>query len=418
MNRSQLCALIALFSFAACSTEEPTPSAPATTVVDQGTGERPAQSPASPQSERPVAGASDAVLFEQHEFTDSARGKMPAYRLLVPKGWEVEGGVTKVSSAYSMIPSFSQFSVRAPDGRGAMFWGMLEFGYADGFAYPVFTPFDGRPFFPLQPSLGEYWLRTFEHSPAPGVTKLEIVSEVVLPEATKRVREQLAPLHESTVQENRQLATIGESKEFHAEARQLVIRYDQDGKRIEATIFATWRHAIYRFADGSIRAAMWNLDHMYAVFAPVGTNPLEDPVLATIVRSRQEVPEWQAAIQRWYLEKNQQIIAEGNARIAAAARAAATTRTSQSQDVLDISFQGWKSRNAANDAGHAASINGIHERTTYVNPSGTTVDLPSYYRNVYTDGQGNYVLHDDANYEINTDPTFNGRDWQRIEAQR
>jgi hypothetical protein len=33
----------------------------------------------------------------------------------------------------------------------------------------------------------------------------------------------------------------------------------------------------------------------------------------------------------------------------------------------------------------------------------------------YADGQGNFVLHNDANYQINTDPAFNSRDWQRIE---
>ncbi len=154
------------------------------------------------------------------------------------------------------------------------------------------------------------------------------------------------------------------------------------------------------------------------MFGPVGTNPLEDPVLAAVVRSRKEMREWQEAIQRWYLEKNQQIVAQGMAKIAAAARASATTRATQSQDVLDISFQGWKSRNAANDAGHSSAITGIHDRTTYAEPGGTTIDLPSHYNNVYTDGLGGYVLHNDANYEINTDPAFNGREWQRIEAQR
>ena len=42
------------------------------------------------------------------------------------------------------------------------------------------------------------------------------------------------------------------------------------------------------------------------------------------------------------------------------------------------------------------------------------VTLPSLTKN----GLGGYVLHNDANYEINTDPAFNGREWQRIEPQR
>lgn len=361
------------------------------------------------------APAGPALHLEEVVVRDPARRNMPAYRFLVPEGWELEGGVQPVGPAYHMVPFFSDVTVTAPDGRGARFWGMLEFGYADGVPAPRFAPMDGRSFFPIPESLGDYWLEAFELSPAEGVTDLEVVSERVLPDATKHVREMMAALYESTRQENRQLSMTGESKEFDVDARELVIRYDHDGVATQATVFAMFRKAIYRYPGGAIRAAMWNLDHMYAVFAPVGVDATTDPAIAAVVRSRREDPAWQRAIQEWYLEKNRRIVAEGNAKIAAAARAAATARTTQSQDILDISFQGWKSRNAANDAGHAASVNAIHERTTFAEPGGTTVDLPSHYRNVYTDGQGHYVLHDDANWDIGADPAWNQRDWQRIE---
>ncbi|QDU85403.1 hypothetical protein Pla163_25320 [Planctomycetes bacterium Pla163] len=356
--------------------------------------------------------------MEEHRVTDPARRNMVAYRLLVPDDWTLEGGVTAVGPAFHMIPTISDVTVRAPDGRGVRFWGMLEYGWADGLYGELGMPHEGRPFVPIPRTLGEHWQRMFEAFPADGVTNLEIVSEEVLPEATEQLREQLAPLYASTQQENAQLYGTGRTKEFDAEARLLVIRYDHEGRRIEATIFATVRRAIYRYPNGAISAAMWNLDHMYAVFGPVGTDPTSDPVLAAIVRSRRVDPAWQEAIQRWYMERNRQLVAEGMAKVAAAARSAAVTRTSQSQDVLDISFQGWKDRNAASDAGQSASVLGIREHTTYVEPGGGTVDLPSHYNNVYTDGLGHYVLHDDANWQINTDPAWNGRDWQRIEAQR
>lgn len=404
-------AVLLTLVLSSCS-DDPAPSSPPA----------PAETPASPSRNEtaPVSAnpASDPVLLEQVELPDPARSNQPAYRLLVPKGWEVEGGVTEVPPAYHMIPTISDVTVRAPDGRGVRVYGMLEYGYADGVPASLGQPYDGRPFAPIPESLGEHWRRMFEAYPAEGVTRLRVRDEELLADATKKLREHFAPFYESTRQEDAQLRPMGQSKEFEAEARRLVIRYEHDGERIEATIFGTLRKSIYRNYDGSIRAAMWNLDHMYAVFGPVGSDYLDDPVLAAILRSRREVPAWQEAIQTWYLRKNQQIVAEGRARIAAAARSAATARTTQSQDVLDISFQGWKSRNAANDAGHASSINGIHERTTYAQPGGTTVDLPSYYRNVYTDGQGNYVLHDDANWQIQSDPNWNDRDWTRIEAQR
>jgi hypothetical protein len=361
---------------------------------------------------------SGAVLMKPVTVPDPARSNMPAYRLLVPDGWTVEGGVSAVPSGYHMIPYLSDVTIQSPDKRGVRFWGINEFGYADGISLNPFTPYMGRPFMPPQQSLGDFWRLLFQINPAPGVTDLEIVAEEMLPEATQLVRQQLSALYQSTAQENASLAMSGERKTFDAHARQLVIRYKDEGTPVEATIFASVRHSMYFYPNGRIRAAMWNLDNMYAVFGPVGTDYLNDPLLAAVVRAREESPDWQVAVQQWYLMKNRQIVAEGQARIASAARSAAEARTTQSDDVLDISFNGWKKRNAMNDAGQSSTINSIHERTTYATPSGNSVNLPSFYQNVYTDQQGNYILHNDANYQINTDPAFNSRDWQRIEPAR
>ncbi len=359
-----------------------------------------------------------AVVLKQQEFTDPARGNMPAMRLLVPEGWKVEGGVMAMPPVFRMIPTQFDITITAPDKRGVRFWGMQEFGYTDGVRLRPFSPLDGRPYYPPPQSLGQYWTHLVQMNPYPGVTRFEVVSEEVLPELTKRVREQLRPMYESTALENQQLRMSGEGKSFEADGRKLVFRYHLDGVPVEATVFTTYRRTAYHYPNGAIRALMWNLDNMYAVFGPQGTDYLSDPELSAIVRSRREVPEWQAAIQQSYLMIGQQIVAEGHARIAAQARQAATVRQSNSSELLDISFEGWKKREGMRDAGHALEVNSIHERTTYAVPSGGQVDLPSYYQNVYTDRLGNYVLHNDANYEINRDPAFNSRDWIRANPVR
>jgi hypothetical protein len=368
-------------------------------------------------SRDPDPSGGDAVLLEEHVVRDPGRGNMPAIRLLVPEDWTLEGQIAP-APAYGAIPYLSDITVEAPDKRGVRFWGINEFGYADGVRLRPLTPYHERPFMPIPSSLGEFWTTMFQLNPGPGIRDLEIVDEQQLPELTKLVREQLAQLYRNTEQENMQLRMRGERKTFDVHARKLVIRYEDEGTPVEATIFATVRQSIYFYANGAIRAAMWNLDNMYAVFGPVGTDYMEDPVLAAIVRSKKALPDWSAAVQQWYLMKNRQIVAEGRARIAAQARQAATARASQGDDILDMSFNSWKRRNAMSDAGHASTIRGIREETTYAMPSGGTVDLPSYYQNVYSDGLGNYVLHNDANYQINTDPTFNGREWQRIRPVR
>jgi hypothetical protein len=367
-------------------------------------------------TEAPGKGTNGALLLKPVTLPDPGRQNMPAHRVLVPDGWKLEGGLTAPPPSYHMLATLSDVTIKAPDGRGVRFFGPQEFGYADRTPLQPFTPYQGRPFMPLHQSLGDFWSRMFELNPAPGVTNLKVVEEEVMEEATEVVRKHLAPLYQSTAQENQQLSFSGEGKTFDVHVRRLVLQYDENGRDIEATIFASVRHSIYYYPDRSIRAAMWNLDNMYAVFGPVGTDYLSDPTLAAIVRSRQLLPEWQVAIETWYLMKNRQIVAEGQARIAAAARANVASKSSQTEDVLDISFNGWKKRNALNDAGQSRSVNAIREQTTYSNPVlGNTVNLPSYYQNVYTDQLGNYVLHNDANYEINTDPAFNNVEWTRIE---
>ena len=87
-------------------------------------------------------------------------------------------------------------------------------------------------------------------------------------------------------------------------------------------------------------------------------------------------------------------------------------------DVSDIMMKGWRSRGASSDRIQAKTIDAIGEQTVYQTPTGDSVKLPSFYENVYTDGNGRYLLHNDALYEPNRDPAFNGQDWERIEAAR
>ena len=87
-------------------------------------------------------------------------------------------------------------------------------------------------------------------------------------------------------------------------------------------------------------------------------------------------------------------------------------------ETSDNIMNGWKSRNASMDRIQAQMIDAIHEQTPYRTPTGETVKLPSFYDQVYTDGNGRYILNNDAFYNPNTDPSINNQNWQRIEAAR
>jgi len=85
-------------------------------------------------------------------------------------------------------------------------------------------------------------------------------------------------------------------------------------------------------------------------------------------------------------------------------------------EVSDIYHEGWKKRNAMNNAGHEKSINGIWERQNMNNPYGggqTTVQQG--YKYYYINQNGQYFGTNNANYNPNTDPNMNHTNWRRMQ---
>ncbi|MFV0276704.1 MAG: hypothetical protein ACK5HY_05895, partial [Parahaliea sp.] len=87
-------------------------------------------------------------------------------------------------------------------------------------------------------------------------------------------------------------------------------------------------------------------------------------------------------------------------------------------DINNIIVGGYRERSAVGDRMQQRYVDSLREETPYTTPSGETVRLPSFYDKVYTDGNGTYLLNNDALYNPNTDPTINNVNWHRIEAQR
>ena len=293
----------------------------------------------------------------------------------------------------------------------------MEFGYSDYQRGQFMQPYLGRPYCPKPNSVGEFFAAIVKMDKDSKVSDFKIVSEDVVPEATKIWQKQMAPAYRGAAEFSQQNAFSGVRMFYDVKTLRIVARYTEAGKQMESTTFTTFSNTVVVYANGTVKSGMWKLNGTYAVGGPVGSNYLNDPELATIVRSKRDNPDWLYAIDQFYKNRRNIIIQEGIAK-AAAAKGWTNTTSKTSDDVLDISFNGWKKRNAISDAGQAKQVNMIHERTTYVTPSGSQVNLPSYYSHAYTDNNGNYVLHNNANYNINTDPRFNSQNWNRMPEAR
>ncbi|MDQ8201821.1 hypothetical protein [Pelagicoccus sp. SDUM812003] len=357
---------------------------------------------------------SPAMRFKDQPVLDVSRNRVPAYFVFVPDGWKQEGKFEQFQ-AYHNVPYFGSIDVKAPDGRAFSYLPLLEFIYTDFAQLPFMQPYEGRPAFRQPTSLGEIMLSIVQANPQSPISNVQIVSEEPAPELIEMARRNARPILQQIEIDNRQAGQFGERQTYQIDARKLVLRYEENGKQIESTNFATITNYAFVQPNGATRIAKWNILNAIALAGPVGSDYLNDPQLAAVARSVRMNPDWAYAIDQWNQGVRQLAIQEGMAKAAAARQGWQNTAATQGEDVLDISFNGWKSRNASSDRMQSLEVNSIHERTTYSTPSGSTVNLPSYYQNAYTDGQGNYVLHNDALYDINTDPNFNSRDWSRIE---
>jgi hypothetical protein len=75
-----------------------------------------------------------------------------------------------------------------------------------------------------------------------------------------------------------------------------------------------------------------------------------------------------------------------NARRAARASSGSSgsaASSSSGKDVLDIGMETWRNTSGMNDAGHAKSVDGVLERTPWLNTYGETVYMPQQYQRAY-----------------------------------
>lgn len=363
------------------------------------------------------AAAASSVVMRDYAVRDASRNNAPAFTVLVPDGWKTEGGITQVPN-YNILPYYGVLEIDAPDGRHVSFAPMFEFGYSDYVNLGPFQPYKGRPYMRIPNSLGEFLNIAAQSDPERTMTDIKIVSEEVLPEATEMVRRANAQTYQMTEQESRKAASRGERWTYDTHVRRVVMQFTEGGKRLESTVFATISNLVVTDANGAVKDGKWNIWDSYSVGGPVGTDYTNDPLLAAIVRSWRINPDWAYVVEQWQAGKRQEIYREGIAAAAAANKGWQNTRGKQSESVLDISFKGWKNREKITAGGQASTVNMIHERTTYATPGGNRVNLPSFYQNVYSNGQGTYVLHNNANYNIATDPNFNSSNWQRLQQVR
>ena len=361
--------------------------------------------------------ASGAVVFKEHHLTDPGMNNMRICTLLVPEDWEIKGGASRTGGMLYNMPVLVDLVVTAPDGRSARFFPSLSFEFNHQSQGQKLQPLQtGNIYFPLPESPGAWIMDLTKLRPDPDVSNVKLIAEEDIPETTRMLRQRNSQRFQSVAQLNQTTAQMGFGSEFDTQATKVVLQYDKGGKTIEETIALTWQYEIM-IKQNQVTQGSWSIMEMRSIGGPVGTNYVDDPALNAIFQSVRINPQWQAEMNKYWAQLAQ-IKHKGKMDAIRTAGKISQIQAEGASAVNDIMMKGWRANTATSDRVQANSVNAIHEQTVYQTAAGESVKLPSFYDYALTDGNGRYLLHNDALYDPNLDPALNTQQWQKIEVLR
>ena len=338
------------------------------------------------------------------------------HTLLAPKGWKVEGGVWQPPvEAFNWLPS-RDIRVTAPDGTRIHF-------------RPNFAAFDSRMVMgqqqapgtinrergyinmpmPTQPGEWAQWVeQNAVRSAQSSVSAVRVSSARVVPELTAQLRRLHAPMNQFTQQ---QMQVPGVRSHFDQLVLAVNSSYQADGRQYEQ-LDAFSNIAAMGEIDSVFGGAdffnFWGLEDSVSMRAPAGTLDKQMPVLLAVVNSLRRTPEWtrQLIDLKVRLSGINHDIAmksiETQGRISQE-----TYKAGQELSNMIAQRPGQRSQ----DKGHADFVNYIRDMENYRDGSGGAVTLPSGYDRVFSNGNGQYLLTNDASVDPNPG-------WSQISAAR
>jgi hypothetical protein len=372
-------------------------------------------------AQAPTTKPATPIVMKRHVLVDKGMGDMKSHTILAPDGWKVEGGASwPPPDQFKVLPS-QNVKVIAPDGR------MVHIGPSIGavdfrpspYAQqqlgvqrpPELTASNGNLVLYLPDSL-EAW-KTFALEKAfkrsfPKATNMRVDKVVVIPELTAIFKRQLEPLQQMAAQNDRQAQALGMRQKSFSDCQFLAATcfYEDEGKKWEhVLVFGTAHFG----SDSDIgRQVYWSIEPSVSYRAEAGQLEANMPLLLSIANSLQPTAEW-AKMKLDHSAKMNQIAAKG---AADRAKIIADSNREISKMIVD----GYNARSESQDRTHASFIKAIREVEDYTVPgSDTKVQLPHYYDHVYTNGNGDYILTNDSNFNPNVDPAFKDKRWDTME---
>jgi hypothetical protein len=340
------------------------------------------------------------VHLKAFSYVDQQGGGIEAFRMLIPKTWQFEGGV---------------------------FWRMDNPGAPASIAFRTFNP-EGRESFEVFPNISCYWTNQamtlslfpvgslyFGNEVRPPAPVLDVLREMVIP----RHRNPVAPWH---VVKEEPLPDLPQQVRAHspadvsaitsADGGRIRIQYAAGGLELEEEFFGVVE--ISRIAIpmmfGAVEHIYWSADYLFSFTALAGhLDRLADPFLSMVGSFRLN-PAWYSRVvqvsQFMIQNQIQQIHQVGQlSRI-----------ISQTHDqISDMIMSSYQSRQETMDrisTQFSQTIRGVDEYHDPFKESG--VELPGGYDYAWSNNLGEYIMTDDPNFNPNIETNLN---WEMMKRR-
>ncbi|HGE73176.1 TPA: hypothetical protein ENX78_20260 [Candidatus Poribacteria bacterium] len=343
---------------------------------------------------------SEPIKFKTFQYIDKEGIGIEAFRMLIPSDWKFDGKIYWLLDNPAM-PAVSAFKVTNTKGSEEL------------------EVFPNQMYFwstnPLTLSLKPVGSRYFGAEVRQPVGPLEFLQTILIPKARNNVSNLRIVEKELVPELARQLSKMQQTPGITttADAGKMKVEYQLNGKLYEEVFFAVIESMTYPIQSiyGVTANTNWMGDYLFSFKAEKGKLDASAKIFQAMVSSFQLNPQWFNKYNQLveFLIRNQiqQIQTIGQI-----SRIISQT----SNEISDMMMETYQNRQSAYDRISENFSQAIRGVDSYYNPiEQRNIELPSGYKNAWTNSLGEYILSDDPTYNPNIGSNLN---WQKMELKQ
>ena len=355
----------------------------------------------------------NTLMLQQKTFYDKGTtGPVASHTILIPEGWKAEGKAFWANAKYFNIVPSQDIKLTSPEGYGVHVGPVMNFS---DFNMSVVAIQEGRTKMAelsadngravlYRPTTLKGWSELYKNKIFPtmeGRSNLKLTDVFFVPELKAVIHQQMEPVRKNIDEMNATLRSMNVSQNSDCEAIAIRFKYREGGFAKEAiNIFGMTTVYTKNYLGTRVD---WNVNVDVLLSAPDGKLESALPKLVAIASSTREVPNW-SRLKAQHLATMHGIAIKG---FADRSRIIADTF----REVSRIQNETYRNTSRASDRMHQKYINSLREVETY-SQGNYQYELPSGYDHVFGDGNGNFILTDNAlfnpNVDLNSAATWTG----------